>query len=455
MGLDTYYPSNPWANVDKNQRNIFFPILRDTFERQRIYSNYVTTMFNLGSINAPQMTITSLIPPFVNFDPIGLRQLWMESSYVDSFARVINFQRYGGKMSFHEYDDLITYWQQNGARGLAPIVNAGIGSLMTKTIDTLARNTFFANPALGTGFGLFGDGAGADFGDIGDGASYKMKTGTILDIHLGMKNRDVPYTADVQGNWGNIVCIASPGAIKALREEGAALGTGNAFIPTSMYTQPSKILNREQFTYQNVRFVETNDATLWNCGNVTVQTTVTEALAVGDGAEVPTTAVDGAYFVGQSGRKNYIPVAATTSFAVNDIISIHTSRTSAFGVTDGCDFRDGTKQDRRIVRIASGKLILDKPVMIPYATDLGSGVYAYVTKAKHISTALFIGGNDGVVWGIGRPPHLNMLQPVDDFNSMYRVTWDGYFAFKVFEPVVYEVWFGAGDTRIKGAKVAG
>jgi hypothetical protein len=44
-------------------------------------------------------------------------------------------------------------------------------------------------------------------------------------------------------------------------------------------------------------------------------------------------------------------------------------------------------------------------------------------------------------------------KPVDDFDSVYRVSWDGYMGYSVFEPLVFENWFGAGPNRIKGSTI--
>ncbi|NJL73680.1 MAG: hypothetical protein HC892_00265 [Saprospiraceae bacterium] len=453
MTFDAYYPANPWANVDKNQRNVYIPALYEVWKRAAIYAKFVTTQFNNGAWNAPEMTITSLVYPHANFDPIGLRDLWLPSSYMDSFARKITFKHYGAKVSYHKYDDLITYWQQNGAGGLRRIVQAGLAQVNTEIMDNVARNAFLYNVAVGNGYGFFGDGSGTDFSDIGTGDI--LSTQTIKDIHLGMSERDVPYASNQDGNIGNILCITSPGAIYGIRSETGELGTAG-FVPTMLYHNPSAIIQGEQFTYQNVRFIQTPRAILYNSGDIVAQTTVTDPINEGDGTD-STTAVDGAYYVGQSiaAHKSYITVDDVADLAVNDIISIHVTRTDAYGITNGVDFREGTLQHRRIVGITAltKQIVLDKPLMVDMNVDLGAGVYAYVTKAKHVHTATFIGGSDGVVMGVGNAPQLHIHEPMDDTKSMYRFVTDGYYDCIPFEPKVLEVGFFAGRNRIKGAAV--
>ena len=174
--FDMFYSNNPWAGLQTNQRPWYVPFLREIYLRDQVYSRFVTTQFAMlgpGSPIATKMTLTSLIPPHANFDPISLRQLWMPSSYVDSFSREIEFRRYGGKMALHKYDQMITYWQLNGQKGLLPIINRYLGGMMTETMDMQARNAFFEAP-----YTRYGDG-GADFSDIDSWSSHKFTTSLI------------------------------------------------------------------------------------------------------------------------------------------------------------------------------------------------------------------------------------------------------------------------------------
>jgi len=449
MTFDTYYPDNPWSGISTNQREWYDPALRDIYYSQALYNRFVTTQFDVnGMPENPSMTITSLMLPHGNFDPINFRALWMNSSRIDTFARTIAFQRYAAKMAMHKHDRAITYWQQDRVGGLINILNRGLGHMMTNIMDALARNAFLDNA-----FSLYG-GASASEVDFSDISAYTGKTLTtrlIDDIHLGMAERNVPYASGFNGVQNNIICITSPGVVADLQYEASAGGNANAWIDVMKYADPSRIIRGEVGTYHHVRFVRTPRAILYNCGPVDAQTTLAAAANAGDGAPDPsTTNVLGVKKMGQpSGVTNYITVADETGFAAGDYISIHTDRTNDFGVTDGADYRDGTKQEFRIVSIdaPNNRLVLDKPLMTDFATDLGSGVYGYVTKGKHIHTAIFIGGTDGVVMGVNQPPRVYSPPPVDDFNSIFRFSFDMNVGYQVFEPEVFEVWFGAGSTR--------
>ncbi len=456
--FDVGYPNHPWAVVDTNQREWYDPFLRDIYYRQSVYNRFVSQQFALagpGSPIATQMTITSLLPPHPNFDPIQLRQQWMPSSSVDTFARTLTFERYGAKMALHEYDDLITYWKKDGRAGLRYIINNGLGYMMTRIMDTLARNAFLTG-ALGGGYNLVGSGSG-DFSDL---TSSEVITTKLLDsIHLGMQYRDVPYATNISGVPGNLICITTPGVFYDLQQEASETGNANAFLDIKRYQQGTQIINKEVGTYHHIRFVVTPDAMLWNCGPIEYQAPIKAAVTSGDGSPDPSlTTVDGVKKVGQitgSGTiKRYIQLGTgdAAHFSVNDMVSIHTDRTSTFGVTNGADFRDGTLSVRRVVAVdeVNDRISLHQPILVDMNTDLSNGVYGYVTKGQHVHTAIFIGGTDGVVQGIGRPPRIHTPGPVDDFESMYRIAFDAYMKYQMFEPEVFEVWYGAGSWKVKG-----
>jgi N4-gp56 family major capsid protein len=456
--VDVGYPNHPWAGVDTNQREWYDPFLRDIYYRQSVYNRFVTQQFALAGAGSPattQMTVTSLLPPHPNFDPIALRQLWMPSSQINTFARTLTFERYGAKMAMDKYSDMITYWKQNERAGLRRIIDNGLGFMMTRIMDTLARNAFLEG-ALGGGYNLVGSGSG-DFADLT--ASEVITTKLLDSIHLGMQFRDVPYASNISGVPGNLVCITTPGVFFDLQQEATETGNGNAFIDIKKYQQGQSIINKEVGTYHHVRFVVTPDAMLWNCGPVEHQALIKAAVTAGDGSPDPsTTSVDGVKKVGQitgSGTiKRYIQLDTgdAAHFSVNDMVSIHTDRTSDFGVTNGADFRDGTLHVRRVVAVdtENDRISLHQPIMIDFDTDLGSGVYGYVTKGQHVHTAIYIGGTDGVVQAIGQPPRIITPKPFDDFESMYRVSFDAFMKYQMFEPEVFEVWYGAGSWKVKG-----
>jgi hypothetical protein len=143
------------------------------------------------------------------------------------------------------------------------------------------------------------------------------------------------------------------------------------------------------------------------------------------------------------------------NFSAGDIITIHTLRSASYGVTNGVNFTDGKLHNRRVVSVdaTNYRLTLDRPIMVDFATDLGGGVYGYVTKGRNIHASIFVAGPTGIVAGVAQAPMYHEAVPIDDFNSIYRFSWDDYMGYQLFNPEVFEVVFTAGSTRVKGATV--
>ena len=380
------------------------------------------------------MVLTKTIMPHVNVDPLGLTQKWMPSSRIDSKSQTITFNHYGDKLAFEEYDDLVTYWQQDGNAGLRRIVQSALGGMMMGKLERLARNGYLSHTHK-----YIGDGSLSSIGQVG--ASHDIDEGIIENIHLRMAEREVPYAIAPDGQANAIFCITTPGVISTIRS-GATAGT---WLDVQKYSNPVAVSRNEVGTWKGVRFLQTNLACLYNTGAITAQTTVTAAITQGDGADADS--VDGTYDVGQqSGVTNYITVASASGFAVGDRVSIHVDRTSANGVTNGHDYTDGKSELRLITKISGQQISFSEPIMEDFATDLGGGVYAYMTLGRHIHTATFIGASGGVALGVGRKPRVNdpeRLGIIDDTHSMYRFSWDAFLKYQLFTPEVFQVWYGA------------
>ena len=337
------------------------------------------------------------------------------------------------------------------------ILQGALSQQMTDVQDLLARNAMLSVP-----FTYYPNGR-SNFNQLT--AIDTMTTQFISDIHLGMANRDVPYTTNPDtGTFGSIVCVTSPSVIYDLRQQ---TDPKDWLVPQA-YASPQRLLNYEIGMLLNVRFVQSPKCVLFNCGQIKVQSKVSSPINAGDGAAGPgaasplLTKADSTYIVGQPGNATpYIQLASATTagdmanYSVNDRITIHTQRTSAFGVTNGVDYTDGTLENRRIVAVdpTNKRLQLDLPIMIDMTTDISgnsSGTYAYVTKGIHVNSSIFIGANDGIVMGIGRPPRLKAPMAIDDFEHIHRFSWDSYQGYNLYRPAVIEVVFSAGSYREVG-----
>jgi len=455
--FDIYYSDNPWTVIDKNQRTWYDPELISIYRRGALFTPTIQFVKNLGDVRATKMVMTQLMDPHPDFTAMAVRQIWMPASHIDSRAVEITFSRYGGKVAYTIYDDLVTYWRQNNQEGIRQIMRGALGQHMIDVLDMLARNAYLKG-ALDSGYILY-QGGGTSFNDLGTTDTFDINL--ALDIWLGMAGRDSANAINpISGaNGGSIICYTTPGVIYDIQK-----GTDgkDGWVAVNQYANPGALLRNEVGAYKNVRFVQSPKLVLWNTGALIAQGTISAAINAGDGAPNPgTTKVDATYMVGQTtgGVKNYIAVGSWTTGAlsninVGDVISIHTSRTSSFGITNGVDFQEGTLTNRRVVaKVDSSpdQLVLDKPILVDMNTDLGGGVYAYVTKARNVHGSIFVGGSNGIVSGVALPPRFHAPAPVDDFEMVQRFSWDGYLGYQTYDPNVFEVIFSAGTTRIKGA----
>jgi len=381
-------------------------------------------------------------------DSVGLRDLWLPALHTDSAKIAITLSHYAGKVALHKFDEYITYWKRSGMTGLLAIVKGLLAPQMVDTLDMLARNAFLNGP-----FSLYArDASNDDFSKLADADIFKI--GLAEQIWLGLSYRDAPLAVNPTGPTGDIVSLTTPGAIFDIRA-----AAGSDWVARQEYTVNTLALPYEVGRCYGARYLQDSRLTLWNNGTQSKQVTVTTAINAGDGAY---TTVDEVYTPGQSGATNYIQCSAFSAgeFAINDIVTIHTMRTSAHGVADAPDSFSTTAGvqktiQRRVVNVDVGnnRLAFDKPILDDYTTDLGTNLFAYITKGKHIHASIFLGGPNGVVSGVAQPPEVHTPPVVDDIEAMHRFSWDGYLKYQRFRPELYEVVYSRGSTRVKGNKV--
>jgi N4-gp56 family major capsid protein len=451
--FDTYYTDNPWEAIDKNQRTWYDPDLIAMYRQRALFTPTIQFTKNLGDVRATKMVLTQLLDPHPDYTALAVRQIWMPASHLDSRACEITFSRYGGKVAYTVYDDMVTYWKQNGTEGLRRIMKGALGQHMIDVQDLLARNAYIKG-ALDTGYALY-PGA-TSFDDIATDDLFDLDT--AMDIWLGMSLRGVASALGQSGAANSIVCYTSPSVIYDIQAKASS-----EWVAVNQYQGLANLLKYEVGSYKNVRFVQSPKLVLWNCGTLIAQAPVSAAIHAGDGAPDPSTSkVDGVWQVGQetSGIVNYITpgtftTGAFSNISVNDVITIHLTRTASYGVTNGVNPFEGTLHNRRVVAklTTPDRLVLDQPIMIDMATDLGAGVYGYITKGRNIHSSIFVGGPNGIVSGVAAPPRLHSPAPVDDFEMVQRFSWDSYMGYQPYAPEVFEVVFSAGTTRTKGAKV--
>jgi N4-gp56 family major capsid protein len=453
--ITDYYADNPVEVLDKNQRAWYDPDVLTLFKNNALFAPIMAYKRNLGDVRATSMTVSQILEPHANYNALTARQLWLPAMHIDSRSIEITFEHHGGKVALHEYDDLVTYWRANGREGLRSILNNVLGWHIIEVHDYLARNALLYGALATTGYVMYA-GSATSFNDI---TSTDLFTPDIAkDIQLGMKYREVAGAVNPTGGSAPaVVCYTSPGVIYDIQND-------EDWIEATKYADPSGLFRYEVGAIKNVRFVESPRLTMWNCGAVEYQSKIAAVALAGDGAPTPsTTKVDGVYKVGQesAGVTHYLQLSDTTiagtleaNLQVNDIVSIHTARTSAFGVTNGVNPFDGKLHNRRVVSIDAGndRIVLDKPIMEDFATDLGSTTYGYVTKAQNVHASIFIGAPNAIVTGVAAPIRLHTPPPIDDLEAIYRYSWNDRMGHQPYAPEVFEVVFSAGSTRVKGAR---
>lgn len=465
MAFDFYdqYSQDPWEGITQNERTWYDPLLMDIYSRASVYSQYVRMKIDMNAVQSREIVFNSTIPPRPNIGVLGNRDKEASRLFVDSFQKRITVQRYGNGMSLHKESQMFSYWKRNGDYGLIPIINQSLGQAMVDHLDLLARNAYFENY-----YAMFGDGSETGFSGIdATQADNHMSTNLLDAIWLGMKDRKVPWAAyPGQYNQGEVVCVTSPGALYDLkREVNSNNNAANQFVNINLYQQNTQLLNGEIGTYRNVRFVETPMAILWNAGEVIAQSPIKVAVKPGDGAPDPTTTpVEGVRYVGQPAARHYIEVADVTGFEVGDVVTVHQLRgdgTDGRSVPDGLDFTDPMAQNLEIwsINVGANRITFKEPYMMVsldsaegLETDLGGTVFGYVTKGTNVHTALFFNTayNNGVVAGVAQPPRIYLPPAIDDFLSIYRITYDMFLKYQLWEPGVFEVAFLAGSNKQRG-----
>lgn len=439
MSFEVNYTENPWQGLETSRRYWYVPDLLDGYNRHnKLWRNFVPVQVDLSAERTQQMTFTILDALEPNTDPIGNYDLWVSAMQADTRQLSISTLRYGGKLQVREYDRLVSYWREGASKDLGALIRNRLAPAISKHVDILARNAHlqssFASYAM--------DRANTGFNDIS--ATDLFEVGWLDKMQLALATYELPGW---DGTPGTMVCIISPGTyyqIKQLTE----------YEDWQKYTPSGarRLIAGEMGRWRGVYFIVDPSAILWNAGPITVQTTVTSPINAGDGAA---TTVNG-YTVGQTAATHYVTVADVTGFAVDDVVQIHNTRTSAYGVSDGVDPYAGMSFHRQIVSIdtVNNRIVFDKPLLWDFSTDLGASVYAYVTKALHIHTSTFIAGPSGVVMGVTRPIRLHDPVAVDDFESVYRVSWDGFFAFRPFRSEWVRPIFHAGYHSVTAGSLA-
>lgn len=443
--FDTYYGQNPWAGIDRKTIPYYVPELANTFRRHNVYSGFATFAISLLQNNATTMYFTEIYDLEYDKSTIDDRALWLDAQYFDSRRLEISTASYGGKVALHKHDPRVSHWRQSGG-DIRQIARGALGLSMTQQIDELTRDAFLSGPfwlLAGSHSDVSGVSGYPNFGSLTPSDTFDPDI--AAKIWLIMDDKMVPGAADPTGLGGKMIfAITSHGVWHDLVKPGAT----HNFRDNLETLQDRRLMNYEMGSYLNTRYIKTPLNVLRNCGTITHQTTLTADVPVGAGAALE---VDSTYTTGQASLRTsstnedegqrYITVADASGFSVGDIITLHKTRTSNYGVTNGVNFKEGTLTNRRIVSISGSNVALDKPIL---KCEYVQG--NYVTKAMHIHATIFVGGPRGVVWAVTQSPAMYTPPTVDDRMAQWRATWDCTAKPQSFKPEFFYVVYSAATS---------
>ena len=472
--LLTYYGTDPWMNIDKNQRAWYDPTLQSMYRKSTVYADGIVpyAVQPLLPMNASQMTFTSVY----DFEPntteqTEMRMLNVAPASLDSRAVTVTKARYAFATAYDKYDTYISYWrsQNQSNASFQSLIQERVARVLQESLDLLIRNAFLSTPFVTLANNR------ATAADIVQGDKFSL---TMVDDAILRAQTQNVFTAPSGTNGASIMCIGTPG-------QGYDIMTdmSNRWIELQKYTSQTPFNSYEIGSYHNSRHFSTNNNILWNCGAITKQCAMVEARTYQDGAPDPaTTTVDGVYKVGQAGaahRDLKLVDFAAGDFVVGDMVTIHKVRTSSaeaaakpsLRVEGAPKYDDGNTLLRRIVAVdaTANTIVLDKPLMRDFDKEIsatgagdafcnptlssGSGVYGFVTKGVNLHVNVMVSAPGGVVCGVFQPPRIYAPKPIDLFENVYQVGYDMYLKYQVIKPEAFEVFVTGGKARVTNKTV--
>lgn len=450
-----FYDLNPVGILDRNQWSLTDPEVNLAFKRSSVYTPLIDWDASPMQTGAVTTETFELMEGEVDSNPIPMAAMYIgEAAGVDSRSRKWTVTRYGDKVILNEQSNVFNMWKNSGSRDFRPLLRNILGNNIVEKHEMISRNAWFTGPKSYWTY----QGSATDFSGIG--ANDKFSISQVKNWNLWLGNTGSPVVPGDQASAK--LAMVPPGAIYDWVSSVPASNDPEVALWRYTKEYAGTPLNYEIGSYMNVRFVEVpsnkygiNKNVLYNAGAITKQYCVINPIKMGDGAPDPqTTPVDGTWYVGQKGTTHSIQLEdfAVGDFAVNDFLTIHQVTTNAYGVTNGVDPLDGKTIVRRVIAVdaTNNTLTFDRPIMFNYTSPfIGKSVtgntdvnaYAYVTKGVNIGFALVLGSRGGVQGKVMRPLRLYEPKPIDDFDSVWRFTWDAVEGINIADPNYFTMYF--------------
>lgn len=474
--LENYYASNPVEIFDRNRWNIWDPVIASLFHQTAQWTPLMGFVdLSVEGSSTYFTTATQALPGHVNHNELTFRTDYVNPMYWDTRQKKLTgLKQWGQKVQVHKFDNFLNMWKGGGMSTeqlLYQMARRQLAYSVVETMEKIVRDTYIKWCAH-KHYGPHGE--YADFSEISRSESDTFDVNILPEIKGALSKRVAwrtgglygDYTAPVPGS-SNTLVLTTPGVVSDIWNQ------RNDFMVDLRTLQDQRILNGAMIDYQGFTFVEGNWARtmLYNAGNINKQVAVISAIHAGDGAKDPDVgAVDDVYYTGQSGSSatHYVQCSPFDDgdFLPGDEVSIHFLRTADWGITDGCDFLDGQTIVAEILSVnhVDDQITFRMPITANYTVDKGecttlagaspspaiSHHYAYITKAQHIHPVLVAPARGAHVFAMTQPVKFYEPVAIDDFNSVWRFTWDMYGAPNRWEPDLYDIYFVAGSDYKRG-----
>ena len=457
---EQFYDVSPVKAIDQNKWDLKLAEVQMQFQAGGFYTPLLEWREHT---DAQTVWETEMIEGDTDAEEIPMTANYVDAEMpVDSRMRKWNVARYAGKVQMHESENYFQQWrfssENGGSKDWRPLLRNSLGRNVIRKHEMLSRNVWMRGPKT---FWTFA-GDATSFNTIDATDKFQIDIIDAWNLRLGYTgNPVIPGDAAAAK-----VAYIPPGVrydfLKSL--PAADKSETSLWRDVQIYGSQQQILRGEIGTYRGVRFVEVptdrygmNPAVLYNHGAINKQYAVTQPIRQGDGAPDPESfAVDDIWYVGQKNVTHWIQLEdfAQGDFVVGDIVTIHTVKTNAFGVTGGVNPLDTTKIERRVVDVdyTNNRLSFDRPIMKNFTAGIiGASVtgavegtyYAFVTKGRHVGFILTLGSRGGVQGRVYKPIKFYEPKPIDDFDSVWRMTWSEIVGYNVADPHAFECHFCA------------
>ena len=262
-------------------------------------------------------------------------------------------------------------WRNGGTRGfIEGILRVHLNNSIVGTMEKVARDSLLTMGAIHTYAGN-----ATNVAQLAANTSYTLNPKVLRDVKLKLSVRS-KWAFQNFGDYANPIpgsnlylVLTTPGVYHAMFDN-----LNSEYVQRLTALGNQSIMNLDMIAYEGFLFMQSWDAALFNMGPISKQVAVIEAINNGDGAPDPDSeAIDDLWYVGQgsSGIKHYVQCSdfGPSDFAAGDFVTVHTARTSSWGVSDGVDVTDGYTAVFEVYEVdaVNNRLVFRTPVMTDYA----------------------------------------------------------------------------------------